>query len=41
MNWVEHGQRPEGLPGVRVNKKNKEIIKKAVIKPVDDIRHWE
>lgn len=41
MNWVEHGQRPEGLPGVRANKKNKEIIKKAVIKPVDDIRHWE
>lgn len=40
MDWVENGIYPEEIEGVQVSMKKKEILKKALIRPVDCIDDW-
>ena len=40
MDWVENGIYPEEIEGVQVSRKKKEILKKALIRPVDCIDDW-
>lgn len=40
IRWVEKGESPNGLAGVQVSRGKKEIIREAVIRPVEDIEHW-
>ena len=41
MDWVENKTAPDILDGVKVNRKTKEVLKKAAIKPVERIEDWE
>ena len=41
MDWVEKRIAPGMLGGVKVERKTKKVVKKAQVKPVEDIGHWE
>lgn len=40
VRWVEHGERPGVLDGVKVNQETKQILKTGKVYPVDDIKKW-